>query len=116
MVNYNDLRSLIEQRGFKFTAFCSKIGMTRQGVESAMVNETVSARVLKKMSEVLHVPVSFFFNETEKEEHLLKSKSGKICTGCIDKERIIGLMQDKIDYLEKALEESGVETKKARPA
>ena len=116
MVNYNDLRSLIDQRGFRLNAFCVKIGMTPQGFEPAIVNETVSARVLKKMSDVLHVPVSFFFSETENEELSPKAKVGKICTGCIDKERIIGLMQDKIDYMEKALEESGIETKKARSA
>ena len=61
MLSYNELRNKIEQKGFTLKFFCDKIGMTRQGLEHAIVNETVSAKVLAKMSEVLDIPVSVFF-------------------------------------------------------
>ena len=64
-MNYSLIRNKIEQKGFTYKFFLEQIGMTRQGFEPAIINETVSAKVLMKMSEVLDVPVSYFFDEGE---------------------------------------------------
>ena len=100
-MNYNQIRKLIDQKGLTFKRFCDKIGMTPQGFEPAIEKETVPARVLKKMSEVLNVPVSYFFDETETVRDVKDSQ-------------IIDLQHKYIVSLEKRLEEyDGKPVKKA---
>jgi len=65
VVKYSLIRNMIEQKKITLKEFCEKIGMTRQGFEPAILKGTVSANVLMKMSEVLGVPVSSFFDEFE---------------------------------------------------
>ena len=102
MLSYSEIRSMIDQRGFRLKAFCEKIGITPQGLEPAIVKETLPVRVLKKMSEALNVPVSFFFNETEGVSALSTDAKGrKLCLGCADKSEIISLQRDKIAYMER---------------
>ena len=64
-VDYSNIRKLIDQKGITFKFFCDKIGMSPQGFEPAIQKKTVAARVLIKMSEILEIPVSSFFDEIE---------------------------------------------------
>ena len=100
-MNYSVIRNRVEQKGFTLKFFLERIGMTRQGFEPAIVNDTVSAKVLMKMSEVLGVPVSLFFCENETASGL---RNGKSCQGCKDKQKIIQLLEDKIYLLEEKLD------------
>ena len=107
---------MIEQKGLTLKFFVEKIGMTRQGFEPAIVNDTVSAKVLAKMSDVLSVPVSHFFDDSQ-EIHI--PKGFKSCQGCKDKEKTIHvleanvkLLEDKVDFLKERLEKAGIQSKK----
>ena len=100
-MKYSSIRNLIEQKGFTLKFFCEKIGMTRQGFEPAILKGTVSANVLIKMSEILEVPVSHFFDEVEP---VLEPKDAEI----------LDLQRKYIASLEKRLEEyEGKPAKKA---
>jgi len=108
---------MIEQKGLTLKFFVEKIGMTRQGFEPSIINDTVSAKVLLKMSEVLNVPVSHFFNESQS---VSISKAIKSCQGCKDKEKIIKvleenvrLLEDKVHYFGDMLEKAGIQSKRA---
>lgn len=57
-------------------SFCEQINMTRQGFQAAIENETVSARVIRKMSEILDKPVNFFFENSVKSYDPLVSSTG----------------------------------------
>jgi len=92
MVSYSKLKDMVKKRGITLNRFSEKIGITRQGLVPAIENETVSARVLMKMSEALGVPVSSFFDETEPVRDAKDSQ-------------IIELQQKYIASLEKRLEE-----------
>jgi transcriptional regulator with XRE-family HTH domain len=109
MIGYNKLRDAIGKRGFTLKYFAEKVGITRQGIEASIENGTVSAKVLEKMSDVLDVPVSFFFEEDAKVGKPEK-RHKSFCQGCNDKDKTISvleenahLLHDKIHFLEDRL-------------
>jgi len=61
-VNYNKLKELLSEKKITVAQLAEKIGMSKGGLYSAISNETLSVNMLEKISEVLEVPATYFFD------------------------------------------------------
>jgi len=62
-LDYNKLKSLIKDRGLTLLKVSSGIGLTETGFYQAIKNNTLKVRDLEKISKILELPVSSFFEE-----------------------------------------------------
>lgn len=62
-MDYNKLKSLIKDRGLTLLKVSSGIGLTETGFYQAIKNNTLKVRDLEKISKILELPVSSFFEE-----------------------------------------------------
>jgi len=59
------IKKLLESKEISASRFCKKIGVTESGYTYMIKNESMKLKTLYKISEVLQVPVSYFFDESE---------------------------------------------------
>lgn len=62
-MNYSKLKGLIESNNFTIRKFCAKVGITESGYYRMIENRSMKIDTLEKMSEILQVPLSVFFEE-----------------------------------------------------
>ena len=86
--------------------------MTPQSIHDAINRNSTKVEYLERIAKVLEVPISYFFDEYEVAIDQSSSKGRRHCLGCADKSEIISLQRDKIGYLEKILDDKGIEYKK----
>jgi DNA-binding Xre family transcriptional regulator len=65
MVNLMQIRTLAVQKKITIRQLAKEVGITEQGLQSIIRNNTTTTDNLEKISKVLLVPVSTFFEETE---------------------------------------------------
>lgn len=108
-MNYNDLREVCASKKISIKELTEQIGYTRQGLQSALDNQTIELRKLKLLCEVLKISIYEFFkvenqinsNHTSNQDNtLINSLSREIellKQQISDKEEIILLLKDKIN-------------------
>jgi transcriptional regulator with XRE-family HTH domain len=100
-MNLLRIKKKSEETGIAIRTLSAKIEMSEQNLHRCIREGRIEAGDLEKIAQVLEVPVSYFFDEAEQ---LTGSKERKSCQGCKDKQKIIRLLEDKIDLLEEKLE------------
>lgn len=65
MVNLQQIRTIAVQKKITIRRLAQEVGITEQGLQSIIRNNTTTTDNLEKISKVLLVPVSTFFDETE---------------------------------------------------
>lgn len=63
----NKLKTALKRNGITQNALCEEIGMTPQGLRRAIVTKTLSIGTIEKISDVLHVPMNYWFVENKNE-------------------------------------------------
>lgn len=64
-MNYGKIKIELERRKITIKDFCRKVDITEQGFHQMLRNESMRIDVLERMSQVLGVPISFWFNDNE---------------------------------------------------
>ena len=62
-MNYNKLNSLLLDKRMSIPQLAEKIGMTKRGLYSSIENKTLTVSTLEKISEVLEVLITVFFED-----------------------------------------------------
>lgn len=114
MANLNRIRTLCESKKVPIKELAEKCGLTPQSIYDAINRNSTKTEYLEKIAQVLEVPVSYFFDA---EPRTYKDFTGNLsgfadtpatyttaCQGCKDKQKIIRLLEDKINMLEDKLE------------
>jgi len=133
-MNYNELKEITKLKNILVKDLAKEMGITRQGLQKVLDNETIELRKLKKLCEILRIsPAQFFDTGTygvnittghvqagngnkivldskEREIDLLKQRLN-------DKEEMIKMLREKIELIENrphlaATPKSGYDRKK----
>lgn len=108
-MNYNDLREVCTSKKISIKELTEQIGYTRQGLQSALDNQTIELRKLKSLCEVLKISIyEFFKDENQTVGNQLNDNENTLTSGLkreiellkqqiTDKEEIISLLKDKIN-------------------
>ena len=62
-MNYERIKVLSEKKSIALKDIAYKIGVTEAGFHKMLTNKTMKIETLEKISEILEVPVSYFFDE-----------------------------------------------------
>lgn len=60
-MTYNDLRQIAKLKNILIKDLATEMGVTRQGLQKMIENETIELRLIKKMCEILNISASKFF-------------------------------------------------------
>ena len=113
-MNLLSIKKISAEKGITLTHVAEKTNMSVQNLHRCIRDGRIEAGDLEKIAKILDVPVSLFFDETSSISAVSTKGGMKLCQGCVDKEKIIRLLEDKVNYLEDRLEEYGDrQTKKA---
>lgn len=63
-MNYNTLKTLLTQKRINVPALAKEIGMSKAGLYLAIDNERLTVENLEKITKVLDVPISDFFDSS----------------------------------------------------
>lgn len=113
-MNYNELKDIAKLKNILLKDLATEIGVSRQGLQKMIDNETIELRLVKKMSELLNIsPAKFFeigtygLNITtghvqngNGNKMILENKDREIemlKKQLADKEEIIELLKEKIN-------------------
>ncbi|MDR0691589.1 MAG: helix-turn-helix domain-containing protein [Prevotellaceae bacterium] len=61
------LKLALKKNGITQNNLCQEISMTAQGLRKAILTKTLSIGTIEKMSDVLHVPINYWFSEKSNE-------------------------------------------------
>ena len=62
-MNYSKIKLELERRRITIKDFCRQIDITEQGLHQMIRNGSMKIDVLERISEVLGVPVTYWFND-----------------------------------------------------
>lgn len=65
MVNLFKIRNLVEKQKITIRDLSKQVGITEQGLQKLIRQNSTKTDTLEKIAGVLKVPVSYFFEETE---------------------------------------------------
>lgn len=96
----NKIKILLEEKRLTINELCEKIEITDMGFRKMFSNESLKVSTLKKISEVLEVPVTYFFGEESSESKVSSVGGSSLCEklqaeNTILKEQIEELKKDK---------------------
>lgn len=94
-MDYSKLKLAIKQRGFTEKAFADKLGITQNGFRAMVNNHTMSIKTLEKISEILEVPMTYFFDDSDGKLPAPKSFNEKDLAKC--KQQVIDLQAELLE-------------------
>jgi transcriptional regulator with XRE-family HTH domain len=69
---YNKIKSELEKRKITVKDFCRKLDVTEQGLYQMIRNESMKIDLLERISALLQVPISFWFDDQDSEQPTVK--------------------------------------------
>lgn len=66
-VNYSRIKLELEHRRITIKDFCREIDVTEQGLHQMIRNGSMKIEVLERISKVLDLPVSYWFDDTARD-------------------------------------------------
>ncbi len=63
-MNYSKIKTELEHRGITIKEICRQVEITEQGLHQMIRNGSMKIEVLERISEVLGLPVAYWFDET----------------------------------------------------
>lgn len=98
MANLQKIRDLCNTHKLSLKELSEKIGLTQTGLQNVLKNNSTSIETLEKIASVLHVPVSYFFEEEikvseNKDFEALEKRIKELEEQLEDKKKIIELME-----------------------
>ena len=106
-----DLKTKLEELGFSKAYIADKLGIPAQNVHIWLRAEDVKTGTLEKLSEVLGVPISYFYGESFYNVSSVSGNNNATATGnnntvSNSDERLLGLLLSKDGQLNKAMEQT----------
>mgnify|MGYP001767211500 CR=1 FL=1 len=105
-MDYSLIKRFCDEKGITLPEIAEKIGMSRAGIYSTIEHKTLKVETLEKISDVLSLPISLFFNENENENFIFNLSAEINSLKNQVKER-----DEKIDILNIQLAEKNKELK-----
>lgn len=106
----SDLKTKLEELGFSKAYIADRLGVPAQNVHIWLRAEDVKTGTLEKLSEVLGVPISYFygeaFNATSVTGNNNTTATGNNNTVSSSDERLLDLLVNKDEQLNKAMEQT----------
>jgi transcriptional regulator with XRE-family HTH domain len=112
-MNLLKIKKISEEKGITLTLIAEKIDMSVQNLHKCIKGNRIEAGDLEKIAEVIGVSVTYFFDENMSVSTSTPKQKNASCSGCKDKEKIIRLLEDKIDLLDKLEKYEGKVAKRA---
>lgn len=106
----SDLKTKLEELGFSKAYIADRLGVPAQNVHIWLRAEDVKTGTLEKLSEVLGVPISYFygeaFNATSVTGNNNTTATGNNNTVSSSDDRLLNLLINKDEQLNKAMEQT----------
>ena len=106
----SDLKTRLEELGFSKAYIADKLGIPAQNVHMWLRAEDVKTGTLERLSEVLGVPISYFygeaFNATSVTGNNNATATGNNNTVSSSDDRLLDLLVNKDEQLNKAMEQT----------
>ena len=65
-MNYIKIKHIAEEKNITFKSLCGEVGVTEAGLHQMIRNKSIKVDILEKISIVLKVPISHFFEDEKK--------------------------------------------------
>lgn len=100
MINLLKINNLVSEKNITKVDLSAKIGISYQGLNKIIKNNSTSTKMLEKIADSLQVPVSYFFDESD-------ISSSKFCPNCEKYRRELELAYKYIRTLEEGCGKKG---------
>ena len=98
-MDYSRIKSELEHKNLSIRELCFKIDVTEQGLHQMIRNKSMKIEVLERISNVLELPVSYWFEDTSSARNMASHKRvSAVLSGT-------KLSLEKIDSLTRGLNE-----------
>jgi transcriptional regulator with XRE-family HTH domain len=111
-LNYSLIKNFASENKISLKDLAEKINLSEQGLHSGIKNQTLSVTNLEKISKVLNVPISKFFDDKIQSDKVEEAAVVYGNTILSDREKIIMLeatiteLRGQVEYFRKLYEES----------
>jgi transcriptional regulator with XRE-family HTH domain len=109
-MDFSKLEKLKKIKKMSYEELGQKIGMSKNGINDAILKKDMKVSVLEKISEVLGVKPTYFFEEVPILD-IISESQGKYnnpintkCNACDEKERLIKQLQDQLSDKERIIQ------------
>jgi transcriptional regulator with XRE-family HTH domain len=97
---YNKIKTLAKSKDLSIRKLCEKVGISQNGLDKTMTNNTLKVETLNKIAEVLEVEINFFFTDTKQNTEI---------------QSIIDYLENGFASMEINKERLGLEYKRIKP-
>ena len=104
-MDYNRIKTEIERKDMSVRDICCKIDVTEQGLHQMIRNKSMKIEVLERISNVLGLPVTYWFDENATKVAVHSIGINSKTRGEPNKSDTNKMMIEKIDSLTKGLNE-----------
>jgi transcriptional regulator with XRE-family HTH domain len=66
-MNYSKIKFLADEKKITLKQICANVEITEQGLQRMFLNNSMKIETMEKIAKVLQVPVSYFFEDDNKE-------------------------------------------------
>jgi len=102
-MDYSRIKIELEHKGISVRELCYKIDVTEQGLHQMIRKRSMKVEILERISNVLHLPVSYWFEDEKNTENAVMNGSDH--NNSNGKKRKTKLSDEKIDALTNDLNE-----------
>ena len=100
-MDYSRIKAELEQKNMTFRDLCYKIDVTEQGLHQMIRNKSMKIEVLERISSVLELPVSHWFDDES--EEVKKEVINRYLSPQIIHQKIDSLTRDLNEMLKEML-------------
>jgi len=92
------IKKIAQEKEIKINVLAAKLGLTRAGIYEIFKRKEISTELLKKISIILKVPMSYWFNDDEKNrfDNMYYLGDDECGAKLAEANKIIESLQDKI--------------------
>lgn len=65
MANLQKIKTIAKERGISLVSICKNVGVTEQGLQKMIKNNTTTIDTIERIADYLNVPITTFFDEAE---------------------------------------------------
>lgn len=102
-MKYSKIKKLAKDKNISLKELADKINMTEGGFFQSFRNETLKVSALEKISDVLNVPINYFFDDEKDFDNsnngLLKDKIKELQSELSEKNKYIKVLEEHIELL-----------------
>lgn len=109
-MNYNELKTLLQERHIFIKGLAEELGMTTVGLQSSIENDTMKSSSIRKLCDFLRItPNDFLGYERVEHEHTYNNIGGINATQTINEPTTLSLLEKQLKEKDKQLLEKDMQ-------